>query len=785
MDEHVLKAQLEVLRTELEIKKREAELARLHAQRGRPEPSRARPLSPPPARPASYRPPPGDYYSQPPPPKRPRVEQPRTPYSYSAQTPQRTSPARTGYGGQYVRPSAVPSRQVVGTSPAARQKAAPKEHKDSLLQQVQKMRLRLEKDVPPGGMLVQYATILMFEAFKNHQPPSPEALAELQLAFSNFLERVRAGMEAGQQDVWAPIGQQIKLFFEAGFRIRKHFDFKQGQQPLFLAYVDALNLFMPLPEDVPADFQPHAACWLRPTLALGCGVLDAVRLQSGVIPETLSPSDLLAELYWDLEVDVFQKEPKESLPQATVARRKRNVTQIALSILQNSDFASFQPKEGTVKSPPIVIVCHSKGMVLKLADTLNYLARFEYSQGYRGAEAAYREAVGLSDPPVSIVVCTTGRALNELQKGGLSFQSLKLLAFMAQGTMSAQEMQKIRNQAPVTSRIMVFHSQKMPIKNGLEVLSGLLRASPLRLLWEGPNVHQFHAEEILPPRAPTATVTTPTPPIRALVHAPLTPAAVDPAPARAGPPLVIQPVAAAARTPKGPPIQPATIHSGPAGLIDFACPELDPRIPEALRLHPGHPRHATPLQQLVVPQMMTGESRVFISPDEAGIPLAFVVPTVHLMLNYPSDPTVRVLVLAARIEDVDAVVAEYQGLMAALPDAGLTAEGIHSKRFTFYETPVNTAANVIVGTTAKLANILRGQEKNVTIDVGSVDVLVLYKLNFRSRGELRDALDIHGAIRAARGGVQVVAFVPPSSASAVDDLTADLCAGAIVIPFEG
>lgn len=39
--------------------------------------------------------------------------------------------------------------------------------------------------------------------------------------------------------------------------------------------------------------------------------------------------------------------------------------------------------------------------------------------------------------------------------------------------------------------------------------------------------------------------------------------------------------------------------------------------------------------------MMTGESRVFISPDEAGIPLAFVVPTVHLMLNYPSDPTVR------------------------------------------------------------------------------------------------------------------------------------------------
>lgn len=74
------------------LRKREAELARLHAQRGRPEPSRARPLSPPPARPASYRPPPGDYYSQPPPPKRPRVEQPRTPYSYSAQTPQRTSP---------------------------------------------------------------------------------------------------------------------------------------------------------------------------------------------------------------------------------------------------------------------------------------------------------------------------------------------------------------------------------------------------------------------------------------------------------------------------------------------------------------------------------------------------------------------------------------------------------------------------------------------------------------------------------------------------------------------
>lgn len=82
-------------------------------------------------------------------------------------------------------------------------------------------------------------------------------------------------MEAGQQDVWAPIGQQIKLFFEvsapsvrspagphagdapfrmlphtplpycpesqalcgpctllplqAGFRIRKHFDFKQGR----------------------------------------------------------------------------------------------------------------------------------------------------------------------------------------------------------------------------------------------------------------------------------------------------------------------------------------------------------------------------------------------------------------------------------------------------------------------------------------------------------------------------------------------------------------------------
>lgn len=90
------------------------------------------------------------------------------------------------------------------------------------------------------------------------------------------------------------------------------------------------------------------------------------------------------------------------------------------------------------------------------------------------------------------------------------------------------------------------------------------------------------------------------------------------------------------------------------------------------------------------------------------LPLQLATP--HLILTAtPCPPPLRprVLVLAARIEDVDAVVAEYQGLMAALPDAGLTAEGIHSKRFTFYETPVNTAANVIVGTTAKLANILR------------------------------------------------------------------------------
>ena len=54
-------------------------------------------------------------------------------------------------------------------------------------------------------------------------------------------------------------------------------------------------------------------------------------------------------------------------------------------------------------------------MVLKLADMFNWLARYEYTNGYCGAEAVYHNAGVTPSQPVSILVCTTTRLQEDLQ----------------------------------------------------------------------------------------------------------------------------------------------------------------------------------------------------------------------------------------------------------------------------------------------------------------------------------------------------------------------------------
>eukprot|EP00669_Euglena_mutabilis_P007881 TRINITY_DN3063_c0_g1_i1.p2 TRINITY_DN3063_c0_g1~~TRINITY_DN3063_c0_g1_i1.p2 ORF type:complete len:397 (+),score=94.92 TRINITY_DN3063_c0_g1_i1:601-1791(+) len=290
------------------------------------------------------------------------------------------------------------------------------------------MRQRIESGVLTKSVLSQWAGDLMYDLFA-HAPPSEAARQQLEYVFTCLYDRLKADFDGNRKADWEPLGQDVKAFFEAGFRVRKHVR-PAAQQTIFLRYVDVLNLFLALPAEPPADLESIPGCWLRPTLALAAGMRPGnFQLQDHIVPESLAPSDLLVDLFWDLEVDLFCRSPEDPVDEITAVRRKRGATKVVLSILQNCDFSTMRPDESGKKSPPVVVICHAKSMVLKLADTLNHLARYEYASGYRGAEAAYRDTEGLSTMAVSILVCTPGRMLNELSSGGLSMANTKLLAF--------------------------------------------------------------------------------------------------------------------------------------------------------------------------------------------------------------------------------------------------------------------------------------------------------------------------------------------------------------------
>jgi hypothetical protein len=622
---------------------------------------------------------------------------------------------------------------------AIRPAAPPPPLTDHVLKRLTTMRQRIESGVLTKSVLSQWAGDLMYDLFA-HAPPSEAARQQLEYVFTCLYDRLKADFDGNRKADWEPLGQDVKAFFEAGFRVRKHVR-PAAQQTIFLRYVDVLNLFLALPAEPPADLESIPGCWLRPTLALAAGMRPGnFQLQDHIVPESLAPSDLLVDLFWDLEVDLFCRSPEDPVDEITAVRRKRGATKVALSILQNCDFSTMRPDESGKKSPPVVVICHAKSMVLKLADTLNHLARYEYASGYRGAEAAYRDTEGLSTMAVSILVCTPGRMLNELSSGGLSMANTKLLAFTFQGGPSLPEYGKVRTHAPATARVMLFQSTKSPAKGAGAAFAQVLKNTPVRLFWEGSDKDPFRVEEYRPSS--------------------IIPLA-KPKESKGAPALKI----------------PAVVPTTPG--CDFGVAELNTAIPPVLSQH--RIANATAAQKVIVPEMMTGENRVFQTASGSGTVLGFVVPTVHLSLNYPpEEPRTRVLVLTTRIDDVDRIVGEYLRFVHALPETGLTAEGLHSQRLSGYETPFNCNASVIVATPQKLANILLSRDKNVQLplDLSAVDVVVLYKLT--NAAELREVGEIHQNIVATRGAVQVVAFLTPTSPMA-DQLSA-LCPNAPVMP---
>lgn len=638
--------------------------------------------------------------------------------------PQPRQPQRAPRGG---RPAPHPQGARSQAVPAVAQKQG------DPLGRLITMRRKLEgPGVVSKTLLDQYAGDLQCEILRT--PLNPEAAAEVDALFGNFHARLTADVQAGRRGLWDPLAQTVKQFFEVGFHCRRSLPGQSLQQTFFLRYVDALNLFLTPPEASPASPSPEAAALgLRPTLAAAVqGELNA-KAANDLVPDSLAPSDLLVELYADIETDIYRRNPAtEQVGNLAVHRRRKGTLKLALAIMQSCDFNSFQPGSGSVKTPPVVVLCHSKAMVLKLADTLNWLGRYEYDLGYAGAEAAYGDTGGLSPQPVSILLCTPGRLLGELKGGALDLAAVRLLVFTAQYQLMAPEYIKVRDQAPAPTRVLVFLGGQGRTKEAASA-APLLRNAPMRLYWESPEAAKMSVEPYVPGALP---------PKRASNQA----AAASPA--------------------VGPKAQTSDMFGVP----------LHVAIVPTLRR--DNIKQATRLQRRVVPLVMTGQDLVVVTGPTAGTALSFVVPTAHLILAMPTNGP-RVLVVAATIDGVDRVVGEY---LRFATEEGFAVEGLHSKRLTGYETPFNDRANIIVGTPNKLGNVLQGRDKtlSVTLDLSGVEVLVLYKLN--NKADLREADAVLEAITAAHGGrPQVLAFVPKTSEALAQPIVDQFCPGAEII----
>uniref|UniRef100_A0A7S1IBZ2 Uncharacterized protein n=1 Tax=Eutreptiella gymnastica TaxID=73025 RepID=A0A7S1IBZ2_9EUGL len=537
---------------------------------------------------------------------------------------------------------------------------------------------------------------------------------------------------------WDSLGQEVKMFFEVGQRFKKLYPRDLGRQLLrFTQYVDMLNLFITKPVEQD-DFPVHSECWLRPTLAAGLIGKSSVRLlpdlQRQVVPETLASSDLLVNLYWDLELDLFRWGVTEGPTDKTLrdleqTRRKNCTVKLACSILQSCDWARhgvLEVRRGKPKAPPVVVVCHSKAMVLKLADTFNYLARYEYKMGYCGAEAVYGDAGVTPNQPVSVLVCTATRLQQDLAAGAVALSGVHLLVFTCQGSGISPESTALVQQVPATAQTMIFNSTRIASQKITQAASMILRRDPMVVIWEGESSLDIVVQEFVP--EPGAQLPK------------LTPASVPKPKPQAKP-------AASISTPANK-AKPAAASATAPGGADLGGLNLHKALTPALRKYGI--RGLNPEQRSFMKSMMTGQDHVFGMPVYST--LTFIIPTVHLMMNYPaSDARTRVLVISTQKEEVDQIVTEYMNIAALLPGFNIAPEGIHGSRLTDYATPINYHASVIVGTTVKLAKSIEKGE----LDVSAVDTVVIVRgeriASVRSGPERDCAREVYNAVTRFKG----------------------------------
>uniref|UniRef100_A0A7S1NAJ7 RNA helicase n=1 Tax=Eutreptiella gymnastica TaxID=73025 RepID=A0A7S1NAJ7_9EUGL len=550
---------------------------------------------------------------------------------------------------------------------------------------------------------------------------------------------------------WDSLGQEVKMFFEVGQRFKKLYPRDLGRQLLrFTQYVDMLNLFITKPVEQD-DFPVHSECWLRPTLAAGLIGKSSVRLlpdlQRQVVPETLASSDLLVNLYWDLELDLFRWGVTEGPTDKTLrdleqTRRKNCTVKLACSILQSCDWARhgvLEVRRGKPKAPPVVVVCHSKAMVLKLADTFNYLARYEYKMGYCGAEAVYGDAGVTPNQPVSVLVCTATRLQQDLAAGAVALSGVHLLVFTCQGSGISPESTALVQQVPATAQTMIFNSTRIASQKITQAASMILRRDPMVVIWEGESSLDIVVQEFVPEPG-----FTPAPRPQPKPQPKLTPASV-PKPQAKPAVSIITPVNKAKPAATG---WPAAARPAPGGT-DLAGLDLHTALIPALRKYGM--RSLNPTQKSYMKSMMTGEDHLFGMPVYST--LTFIIPTVHLMMNYPaSDARTRVLVITTQKEEVDQIVADYLNVTTLLPASfAIAPEGIHSSRLTDYATPINYHASVIVGTTVKLAKSIEKGE----LDVSAVDTVVIVRgeriASVRSGPERDCAREVYNAVTRFKG----------------------------------
>jgi|UniRef100_A0A7S4LDS9 superfamily II DNA/RNA helicase len=645
-------------------------------------------------------------------------------------------------------------------------------------QRLAQMKEKLSRGVPAKGLLTQFSGDVLYD-LADPLVPSNAVIADcMESMYDMLYDRIMRDVDAGHRHSWEPIASEIKLFFEVGFRCRGKFPAGPAQNKIFVNYVEMLNLFLTAPEELPASETPEGL-WLRPTVAAAAGSQGeaSLRLQNSLIPDMPARNDVLLDLYWDLELDIWRR-PAGHRPHRgeVMDRKKKSTLRMAATIIQNCDYASHMFDESKPKSPPVVVLCHSKGMVLKLADLLNYMGRYEYGMGYRGAEAAYRDTEAISDVPVTILVCTPGRLLHDVKEGAISLHALDMLVMSCQMMPVPKEYMALRSMCPETVRTLMFSSIRHTPKNILQTAEEMLTHEPQIASWD--------YEE----QQPTVVV------------APFVPG-VTTLPSKNLPPAPFSTTGKGKGKGKGESLLPDNFAPTGKGAgkgsmagfkSDFNGMGLHGEIMPIMKKHKL--TIATPLQKTAIPSMMTGRSCLFISPPQMGTALAFVLPTVHLMMNYPpGGMSPRVLVMAERREDVDCIVAEYLRFTQALPRYNMAPEGLHSTRLTDYDTPVNTSASVIVGTPHKLANSILKPDSTTPIDVSLVDVLILQGLGTVCknlvRPECKDENFIshvyHAIVNAKKQAPQVVAFSKDFSADAVQSIVVGVVPDIEVLNIEG